>query len=66
MGFCTGVSRLGAIITPYVALVLYENHSNLVMSIYGLVNLIAAFLALTLPETKNLNLGEVTDEKFVN
>lgn len=60
MGFCTGMARLGAIITPYIALVLYPNHPHVVIFIYGFVNLIATFLPLTMPETKNRKLGEVS------
>ena len=59
MGFCTGMARIGAIITPFIALVVFEHNPYLAICIYGAVALLAALLPILLTETMNQNLEEV-------
>ena len=57
MGFVSSVARLGAIITPYVAQVLFRVSDYATISIYGGTCLVLGFVALMLPiETKGKHL----------
>lgn len=60
LGSCSGMARLGALITPFVAQVLVENNKFLAIVVYAVLALFAAVCALMLPiETKG---RKMTDE----
>ncbi|GFO37600.1 synaptic vesicle 2-related protein [Plakobranchus ocellatus] len=48
-GTCSGLARIGAVVTPYLAQVGTEFSAYLSFSIYGVVGLTASMLALLLP-----------------
>lgn len=63
MGSCSGMARLGALVTPYVAQVLVENHKDFAIFLYSALALLAAFAALMLPiETKGRSLKDEANE----
>lgn len=53
LGCCSGVARIGAIITPFIAQVMVAYSAHLALGIYAVTGLIAAFFCMLLPiETK--------------
>nr|KAG5696862.1 hypothetical protein BaRGS_035272 [Batillaria attramentaria] len=53
LGACSGMARVGAILTPFVAQVLLKKSAYLAISVYGVMCLIATVASLLLPyETK--------------
>ncbi|XP_077995310.1 synaptic vesicle 2-related protein-like [Glandiceps talaboti] len=59
LGSCSGMARVGAIITPFVAQVMLRISEYLAISIYGTICLLAAVAALMLPvETKGRAMQE--------
>ncbi|EFX74666.1 hypothetical protein DAPPUDRAFT_199755 [Daphnia pulex] len=53
IGVCSGMARLGAMITPFVAQVLVQESLNVAIGLYGSVSLLAMVASLLLPiETK--------------
>ncbi len=56
LGSCSGMSRIGAIITPFVAQVLMKTSPHTAISLYAGVALISSFLSFFLPETKGKDL----------
>lgn len=53
VGVCSGMARLGAMVTPFVAQVLVKSSLNLAIGLYGGVALMAVAASLLLPiETK--------------
>ncbi|XP_072042995.1 synaptic vesicle 2-related protein-like [Amphiura filiformis] len=63
MGACSGVARIGAILTPFVAQVLLGYSPSLAISTYGVVALIATAACMLLPiETKNREMMETSAE----
>jgi len=59
VGACSGMARLGAALTPYIAQVLMKNSLKLAVAIYVGVALIAAFSCLMLPfETKGHEMSD--------
>lgn len=60
MGFCSGFSRLGGMVTPYVALVLSHYSMFLAVSLYALFSFCSSLCAWLLPfETKGKRLNEL-------
>lgn len=49
LGSCSGMARIGAIITPFVAQVMLVKSEQLTMAIYGTVSLLCALACLFLP-----------------
>merc|ERR1711862_186685 len=49
VGSCSGVARLGATLTPYIAQVLMKKSVHLAVAVYVAVALIAAFACVMLP-----------------
>lgn len=59
LGSCSGFSRLGALITPFVSQVLVENNKTLAICFYSILALMAAICAMFLPiETKGRKLSD--------
>ncbi|XP_039751718.1 synaptic vesicle 2-related protein [Pararge aegeria] len=59
VGACSGVARLGAMITPYVAQVLLKNSITIATAVYSVAALIAAAACIALPiETKGRDMKE--------
>lgn len=59
LGSCSGLARVGAIITPFIAQVMLEYSEPLAAATYAIVSLIAAVAALLLPiETKGRSMQE--------
>ena len=53
VGVCSGMARLGAMVTPFVAQVLVKSSLNLAIGLYGGVALLAVAASMLLPiETK--------------
>ncbi len=53
VGVCSGMARLGAMVTPFVAQVLVKSSLNVAVGLYGGVSILAMIAALLLPiETK--------------
>ena len=53
LGSCSGMSRLGAIITPFIAQVMLNINPSIAFIIYGVISILAAFACFMLPiETK--------------
>ncbi|ODN04059.1 Synaptic vesicle 2-related protein [Orchesella cincta] len=53
IGTCSGMARIGAMVTPYVAQVLQKQSTPLAAGTYGVVAIMAAIVAMMLPiETK--------------
>ena len=67
LGSCSGMSRLGAIITPFVAQVMLSSSQTMAFTIYGVVSLLAAVACLLLPiETKGRVMQESTNQNTEN
>jgi len=59
IGTCSSMARIGAMITPYVAQVIYKESVAWAAAVYGVIALMAAGVALLLPiETKGKELNE--------
>jgi len=59
VGSCSGMARLGAALTPYVAQVLMKTSLHLAIGVYVSVALIAAFSCLLLPfETRGHEMSD--------
>ena len=59
VGSCSGMARLGAALTPYIAQVLMKSSLKLAVGVYVAVALIAAFSCLMLPfETRGHELSD--------
>ena len=59
VGSCSGMARLGATLTPYIAQVLMKKSLHLAVGVYVSVALIAAFSCLLLPfETRGHEMSE--------
>ena len=59
VGSCSGMARLGAALTPYVAQVLMKTSLHLAIGVYVAVALIAAFSCLLLPfETRGHEMSD--------
>ncbi|CAH1230704.1 SVOP [Branchiostoma lanceolatum] len=59
LGTCSGVARLGALLTPFVAQVMLKSSIYLTVSVYGTICLLAAVACLLLPiETKGRSMQE--------
>lgn len=59
VGACSGVARLGAMVTPYVAQVLLKKSLSLAVGVYAWAALFAAFASLALPiETKGQDMRD--------
>ena len=59
VGSCSGMARLGATLTPYIAQVLMKKSVHLAVAVYVAVALIAAFACVMLPfETKGHDLSD--------
>ena len=59
VGSCSGMARLGATLTPYIAQVLMKKSVQLAVAVYVVVALIAAFACVMLPfETKGHDMSE--------
>ncbi|OXA60411.1 synaptic vesicle 2-related protein [Folsomia candida] len=53
IGTCSSMARIGAMVTPYVAQVIYKQSVALAAGVYGVIALMAAVVAIMLPiETK--------------
>ena len=53
LGACSGMARIGAIVTPFIAQVLLKESAYVAISLYGVMCMIAAVASLLLPyETK--------------
>jgi len=64
LGSCSGMARVGALITPFVAQVMLKESVYLAISIYGSVCVVAAVAALMLPiETKGREMKETHERK---
>nr|XP_018673260.1 synaptic vesicle 2-related protein [Ciona intestinalis] len=64
LGSCSGMARVGAIITPFIAQVMLRHSKPLTVSIYAVVSLLAAVCCLLLPiETKGRSMQESTSNK---
>lgn len=63
LGACSGMARIGAIVTPFVAQVLLKTSAYLAISTYGVMSLIAAVAAICLPiETKGRDMKDHSHE----
>lgn len=61
VGMCSGIARIGAMSTPFVAQVLLKYSVGSALAVYAVVGLTACVIALMLPiETTNRNLKVVT------
>ncbi|XP_064618539.1 synaptic vesicle 2-related protein-like isoform X2 [Lineus longissimus] len=61
LGSCSGMARIGAIVTPFVAQVMLRRSVYLSISIYGTLTLLAAVAALFLPiETKGREMVDIS------
>merc|ERR1712141_23377 len=59
VGSCSGMARLGATLTPYIAQVLMKKSVHLAVAVYVAVALIAAFACVMLPfETRGHDLSD--------
>ncbi|XP_074642627.1 synaptic vesicle 2-related protein-like isoform X2 [Tubulanus polymorphus] len=59
LGTCSGMARIGAIVTPFVAQVMLTSSPSLAVSTYGAIALIAAIAAMLLPiETQGKEMKE--------
>ena len=66
LGSCSGMARVGAIITPFVAQVLLKTSSYLAISTYGVIALVATVVAVVLPiETKGREMKDTQHELTV-
>lgn len=63
LGVCSGMARIGAIATPFVAQVLLKESSYVAISIYGVMCLIATAASLLLPyETKGREMVDTSSQ----
>lgn len=64
LGSCSGMARIGALLTPFVSQVLVEDNKNAAIFLYSLLAFVAGVCTLLLPiETKNRSMSEnVTEE----
>lgn len=63
LGACSGMARIGAIITPFIAQVLLKESAFLAISLYGAMCLIATVASLLLPyETKGQEMKDISRE----
>ncbi|PVD31696.1 hypothetical protein C0Q70_07114 [Pomacea canaliculata] len=61
LGTCSGMARIGAIVTPFVAQVLLKVSAYVAISLYGVMCLIATVASLLLPyETKGREMKKLT------
>ncbi|XP_076108218.1 synaptic vesicle 2-related protein-like [Mytilus galloprovincialis] len=66
LGSCSGMARVGAIITPFVAQVLLKESSYIAISTYGVISLVATVVAMLLPiETKGREMKDTQQEMTV-
>ncbi|EDV23253.1 uncharacterized protein TRIADDRAFT_28017 [Trichoplax adhaerens] len=64
LGFCSGFSRLSAMVTPFIAQIVFTKTKALALSIYGLVSLLSAACSIMLPiETKGRTMQVKLDFK---
>ncbi|XP_059155982.1 synaptic vesicle 2-related protein-like [Physella acuta] len=64
LGTCSGMARIGAIVTPFVAQVLLKESAYAAVSIYGVMCLIASAAAFLLPiETKGRDMKDSGHEE---
>merc|ERR1719323_1701321 len=64
VGSCSGMARLGATLTPYIAQVLMKKSVHLAVAVYVAVALIAAFACVMLPfETKGHDMSDNNHER---
>ena len=64
MGLLQISSRIGAAAAPWIAKGLKSFHKSVPFLVMGISSLIAAFLMLTLPETKGQKTAEVLENKY--
>ena len=64
MGLLQISSRIGAAVAPWAAKSLKSVHKSVPFLVMGISSLIAAFLLLTLPETKGQKTAEVLENKY--
>lgn len=63
LGSCSGMSRFGAILTPFIAQVMLNTSQTMAFTIYGVVSLLAALACIFLPiETK----GRIMQDSAAN
>ncbi|KAK3603262.1 hypothetical protein CHS0354_007593 [Potamilus streckersoni] len=63
LGACSGMARIGAIVTPFVAQVLLKASSYMAISTYGVMALIATVASILLPiETKGREMKDTSHE----
>ncbi|XP_025092946.1 synaptic vesicle 2-related protein-like isoform X3 [Pomacea canaliculata] len=63
LGTCSGMARIGAIVTPFVAQVLLKVSAYVAISLYGVMCLIATVASLLLPyETKGREMKDITQQ----
>ena len=64
LGICSVMARVGAIITPQLALLLpsLSPIPDLHLYIFSLVSILGSILAITLPDTVNTNLPDTFDQ----
>ncbi|XP_070204759.1 synaptic vesicle 2-related protein-like isoform X2 [Littorina saxatilis] len=63
LGACSGMARVGAIVTPFIAQVLLKHSAYFAISIYGVMCLLATVASLLLPfETKGREMKDTTAE----
>ena len=59
VGACSGMARLGAMMTPYIAQVLMKASLSAAVSVYVVVGILASISCMLLPiETKGKAMGE--------
>ena len=60
VGSCSGMARLGAMMTPYIAQVLMKASLTAAVSVYVTVGILASVSCILLPiETKGKSMGEI-------
>ncbi|XP_046340133.2 synaptic vesicle 2-related protein-like [Haliotis rufescens] len=63
IGSCSGMARVGAIVTPFIAQVLLKHSAYATISIYGGMCLLATIASILLPiETKGREMTDVSSE----
>lgn len=66
LGSCSGMARIGAIVTPFVAQVMLKVSAYLAISTYGVISLVAAIASVLLPiETKGREMKDHSHEQKV-
>lgn len=62
LGTCSGMARIGAIVTPFVAQVLLKKSIHVAISLYGAIGVLAAVAIFLLPiETKGRVMKDSAD-----